>query len=534
MKTRGLHILSVMILMGLLGMTFTVGGGGLSYMDNILWHQDSPGSPNIEGTYETLDHFGWAVASGDFNGDGIADLAVGVPHEAIGAAGFAGAVNILYGTNDGLSSPGNQGWHQDSPGIEGGSEALDRFGSALATGYFNDDQYADLAVGVPGEDIGAINEAGAVHILYGTKNGLSATGNQMWYQDSPGIEGGSEADDRFGSALAVGDFNDDRIDDLAVGVPGEDIGATNEAGAVHILYGTKNGLSATGNQLWDQDSLVIEGGGSQERDWFGSALAAGNFDGDRYDDLAVGVPGEDVGAAHGAGAVNILYGGSTGLSAAANQLWHQDSPDIEGGSENFDQFGTPLAAGNFNGDRYDDLAVGVPSEAIGDTYKAGAVHILYGGVAGLSAAGDQLWSQGSPGTEGAYEAGDLFGWALAAGNFDDDRYDDLAVGVPSEAIGAIDKAGAVHILYGTKNGLSSTGDQLWYQDSWGIEDASEDGDWFGSALAAGNFNDDGYDDLAVGVPGEDILWRDYQDVLMLEAGAVHILYGKGGGRVKSR
>src|SRR5947199_351050 len=90
-------------------------------------------------------------------------------------------------------------------------------------GDFNGDGSADLAVGVPGEDVGGVNGAGAVNVLYGGTGGLSATGNQLWSQDSPGVLDAPGVSEFFGQALAIGDLNGDGRDDLAVGVPYEDV-----------------------------------------------------------------------------------------------------------------------------------------------------------------------------------------------------------------------------------------------------------------------------------------------------------------------
>ena len=94
------------------------------------------------------------------------------------------------------------------------------------------------------------------------------------------------------------------------------------------------------------------------------------------------MPGEDVGNVSSAGVVQILYGSPAGLTATGNQLWHQDSPGIEDNCDPFDGFGKALAARDFNGDGYYDLAVGVPSESIGNVERAGAVNIIYGSQAG--------------------------------------------------------------------------------------------------------------------------------------------------------
>ncbi|MGD8969238.1 MAG: FG-GAP repeat protein, partial [Anaerolineae bacterium] len=127
--------------------------------------------------------------------------------------------------------------------------------------------------------------------------------------------------------------------------------------------------------------------------------------GDRYAALAIGVPldGTEHPELDDVGAANVLYGSSAGLTAAENELWHQESSDVEDWAESGDRFGGALTAGDFDGDGYVDLAVGVPHEDLGspEVEDAGAVSVLYGSNAGLSAAGNQLWYQDSPGIEGA-------------------------------------------------------------------------------------------------------------------------------------
>src|SRR3954451_20784546 len=362
------------------------------------------------------------AVGGDFNGDGRGDLAVGVPSEGLGAASETGAVNVLYGAAGGLSATGNQFWRQNSAGILGTSESGDNFGYAEAAGDFNGDGSDDLAVGVPIEKVNGVNSAGAVSVIYGGPGGLSATGNQLWSQDSPGVLDAAEPNDSFGSVLAAGDFNGDGSDDLAVSVVNEKLGTNGDAGAVNVLYGGPGGLSSTGNQVWDQDSPGVFDA-AEPTDSFGSALSAADFNGDGNDDLAVGVPFEDLGNVSDAGAVNVLYGGGGGVSAAGNQFWHQNSAGILGASAAADKFGFALAAGHFNGDTGADLAVGVPGEDVVGAGDAGAINVLYGGASRLSASGNELWHQNSGGIADTAEADDDFGYALAAGDFNGDTRD---------------------------------------------------------------------------------------------------------------
>ena len=211
----------------------------------------------------------------------------------------------------------------------------------------------------------------------GSAAGLAAFGDQLWHQDVADVEGQAEADDIFGHAVAIGDFNGDGRDDLAIGVPREDVGAFGDAGVVNVLYGFGGGLTAAGNQLWHQDVADVEDV-AEAGDNFGGALAAGDFNSDGQDDLAIGAPGEAVGALGDAGAVNVLYGSGGGLTAAGDQLWHQDVADVEGAAEAGDSFGGALATGDFTGNGQDDLAIGVPGEAFGAFINVGAVNVLFG------------------------------------------------------------------------------------------------------------------------------------------------------------
>jgi disulfide bond formation protein DsbB len=252
------------------------------------------------------------------------------------------------------------------------------------------------------------------------------------------------------------------------------------AGAVNVLYGSAGGLSAAGNQFWHQDRGGINDV-AEIGDIFGYSLAAGDFNRDGISDLAIGAFGESVKSSDN-GAVNVLYGSATGLSAAGNQFWSQDSPGINDSAESGDDFGFALYAADFNGDDVADLAIGVFGEGVGSTLHSGAVQVLYGAVGGLAAAGNQFWSQDSPGIVDAAETEERLGYSLGGGDFDGDGFADLAIGVVFEDVGSADEAGAVNVLYGSAAGLSPAGNQLWHQDRGGIADQAEFQDDFGSAL----------------------------------------------------
>ncbi len=244
----------------------------------------------------------------------------------------------------------------------------------------------------------------------------------------------------------------------------------------------------------------------------------GDFDGDGRDELVVGVPLEDVGGVVNAGGVAVIR---LHTSPLRNTFLTQATAGIAGDPTAGAQFGYAVATADFNGDGFDDLAVGAPYADVGSVADAGAVHILFGSASGLVTAGSQYLTQDAAGFEDAAGTGDRFGWSLAAGHLAGqvDAWQDLAVGVPGEDVGAAGDAGAVHAVYGSAAGLTSATDEVFTQDSAGILDSAQPGDQFGYALTV---NLGGIGPLIVSAPYEDFVGA-------ADAGVVHVIYGGGDG-----
>jgi FG-GAP repeat protein len=392
---------------------------------------------------------------------------------------------------------------------------------------FNGDGFHDLAVGVPFEDVVAGGttyvDAGQVQVVYGSADGLNGDApidDQVWHQGSRDVLGDLEADDRFGAALAWGDFDGDGYDDLAVAATAEDHDASTIAsGAVNVLFGSPSGLTGTGSQFLEQ------GGGGildapETNDFFGTELAAANFGRGGQTDLAIGTPYEDLPGSHGstiqdAGAVNVVYGSSGGLTASGNQFWSECTLGCLPGApaaEQLDQFGWSLAAANFGNGAAADLAVGIPSEDIGSSLGAGAVDVIYGSAGGLTDTGRQHWTADMVAGNGI-EDGDNFGYELAAADVGLTPHKDLAIGLPGERVNTEDGAGAAIVVFGSANGLASAGSQWWNLDSPGVPNQANQDDSFGKSLVAANFGNGPPADLAIGFDG------------VSDAGAVIVLYG---------
>jgi len=465
------------------------------------------------------DHFGGAMATGDFNGDGADDLATGIPFDD-GFVGFekpdVGAVIVRYGAPKTGFPAGlaDAILNQLAGGSLDPGEPDDRFGSALAACDFNGDGYDDLAVGVPGED-GADDddgvESGAVDIFYGGSGGLETVAEQHLTQDTPGIPGAREVGDLFGFALACGDIDGDGFSDLAIGAPGERfedlLSSRRDAGTVDIVPGSSGGLDASQASFVNEDSLPRMNAVAEPYDNFGYSLAIADFDHDRFADLFVGAPGEDNdddSLASGEGVVIALWSSSSGFTD--NSIF--DESYFGEVAEAGDRFATALAAGDFDHDGFVDVAIGTPHETFGDTGPpphfllgdAGSVAVLYGQHGGLPRT-PQLFTRAS--VVGGNLTGDLFGFALATGDLDGDGFDDLAIGQPGEAVGGPGD-GAVTVVMGATGGLDPARYRELAEGVDGLPGSAIMHDLaFGEALACGDFDGDGNADLTVGIPDQD-------------------------------
>ena len=180
-------------------------------------------------------------------------IVVSSPAAVVGGV-KSGALYAIPVTAAGKATPG-QLISQNSAGIPGSNEADDRFGESI------DAEGSTLVVGAPGEDTTKANDTGMIHVL--RRNGATSFTGVGIHQDTAGVPGSAEVGDHFGESVAIEDGH------IAVGLPGEDIGSVKDAGMV--TYFTDNGTTTTAAGAFNQNSSEIPGS-NEAQDAFGQSV----------------------------------------------------------------------------------------------------------------------------------------------------------------------------------------------------------------------------------------------------------------------
>ncbi|MEU1001345.1 VCBS repeat-containing protein [Streptomyces tibetensis] len=362
-------------------------------------------------------------------------------------------------------------------------------GTHAARADFNGDGIGDVAFSATGAYVGGKKDAGRLVVLYGTQTGVSSAKRSTISQDTAGNPGTAETGDVFGADSAYADFNGDGYDDLAVSSPMEDVGGDKDGGAVAVLWGSAQGITGKGVSIADAAPT--------KHDRWGRNLAAGDFDGDGKADLAVG---------NTSNVVYVLKGGISASGTAVKGRYSVKAPIQSSGEGSGPR---NLTAGDVNGDRRTDLVVDGFETATGQYWNQN--YLLPGTSSGLSAAAAQ-----------PLKAGVITGIADVNG----DGYGDIVTGMHwNKADGGVTFPGAsdggkVWITYGAADGVGSTTGIT--QNTGNVPGSSEKNDYFGYELDLGDINGDGYQDLVVGVAGEDI-------GSVTDAGQLVVLYGSASG-----
>jgi Ca2+-binding RTX toxin-like protein len=450
------------------------------------------------------DYSGFSVSdAGDVNGDGFDDIMVG----AYGANpnGFdSGASYVVFGKAGGFGANLRLSSLNGTNGFQiSGVADYDNSGrSVSAAGDVNGDGFDDIIIGANGVANGFYT--GASYVVFGKEaGGFDANLNLSTLDGTNGFQIDSEvASDRSGrSVSAAGDVNGDGFDDIIIGANRADPNGE-RSGASYVVFGKEDGFSANLNlsTLNGTNGFQINGEVAYDNSGF-SVSAAGDVNGDGFDDLIIGAPyanpnGNNSGASYvvfgkEAGGLDANLDLSTLNGTNGFQINGEAAGDLSGSSVS--------VAGDVNGDGFDDLIIGAWRADANGRYS-GASYVVFGKEAGgLDANLDLSTLDGTNGFQINGEAADdRSGFSVsAAGDVNGDGFDDIIIGAYKA-----NPAGASYVVFGKAGGFSANLNLSTLDGTNGFRINGEVAyDASGrSVSAAGDVNGDGFDDIIIGAP----------------------------------
>ncbi len=343
------------------------------------------------------------------------------------------------------------------------------------------------------------------------------------------------------SATNAGDINGDGIDDLIIGQSSAAPNGMKSAGASYLVFGQANGFDAN-LELTDLDGangFTIHG--LKSRDGLGGSVSgAGDINGDGFDDLLIAASGADPNGERNAGEVYVIFGKADDFDASISPASLNGANGfVIKGQDSIDGVGRSVAAaGDINGDGFDDLAVGAPSanyRMFNYSYGGaqGEVYIVFGKAGAFDADLELSDLDGSNGIiiPGFEISGRFGGTVSGAGDINGDGFDDLIIG----ANRANDRfhyysgpygvgKGESYVIFGKAGGpdhrLSPY--RISGEDGFAITGIKYDDHSGYSVSGGGDINGDGYDDLVIGSFGADSNAKE-------DAGESYVIFGKASG-----
>lgn len=459
-------------------------------------------------------HLGHSVSSaGDVNGDGIADIIIGVPSKDSSVYGdTVGAAYVFFGRANGTlpnmkELDGTQGFAVFGKFIN------DKFGQSVSSaGDINGDGIDDIIIGAPGVEVFTDATtfhagAGEAYVIFGSNTSFPPViySNELNQTNGFVIQGGF-TNDEFGHSVSyAGDVNNDGISDVIIGAPLAEASNHMNAGKAYVIFGSKSALPSmlNVNNLDGTNGFDIEG--EKENDFLGMSVSfAGDHNGDNIDDFIIGATSASNSEGVDSGAAYVIYGSSSLARSSSVK-----SADLNGANgfaiygNDRSRMGSSVAfAGDVNADGIDDVIIGAPRANIQPRFASGDAYIVYGSTSGFISPMNTTDPRITT-VVGKATMDGLGTTVKSAGDINGDGIIDIIIGAPYGTDNSY--LAEAYILYGSAalpleiNAIDLKDDVGMTIPLLGVSSAEEN-TMAMSVSSAGDMNSDGHDDLIVGLP----------------------------------
>ena len=444
-------------------------------------------------------------AAGDFNGDGFGDFLLGGILNNMAPTGF-GETFVLFGQAGASFGPIDlEALSLDQGFFIQGASAGDAAGEALSSaGDVNGDGIDDIIIGAPRAE----NLRGHAYVVFGRTSGFDSI-DLASLSPADGFRiRGLESNWTGSGVSAAGDINNDGFDDVIVGAPDNDAGGAN-TGRAYVIFGKADGFATIDlAQFSASDGFILQG--ANANDFLGSSISSlGDINGDGFDDIILGSNQND-GTGYLAGTAYVIYGKAGGFGTIDLEILTEEQGFILRGGPG-DQAGYGVsAAGDVNGDGFEDILVGTHADGVG------AAYVVFGKAGGFDTIDlPTLAPADGFRIRGATDDSATGLSVSSAGDVNGDGFDDVIVGAP---FGAPDQVGRAYVIFGKASGFGPIDlNALADADGYVIEGVSHY-DFTGRRVSsAGDVNGDGFDEILVSASGS--------DAGGYGAGAVYMIFG---------